>query len=572
MGIVIFASMGKRKDASAATKKVVAPKKPSLEEEALIKKVEALVNDSNSVRGRDASIISVDADMLRVEADAMVLTDFGRELIDKQLKEVSDALAFEKNSGRFLQIAVMIVMFVPMILTFLGNIFEYAVRPTMEVAAVDLSASSVVLTGGCGTVGLQLAIMLAEAGASVVIGCHSSATRSESELQAESLLSNIGLLHGSDVETSESARRDRMNPDRGTVRVWPLQLESFEDVRRFGKKVVEEFQTVDVLIHNAATKAGCNTTVDGHELIYQVNYMSPFLLTQLLLPHFQSGGKTRVVHVTCDAGLQQADYLPWPLARTSPELLPQIDTAGLALEADRPERCVQLVQYANSKSMLVSHSHELNRRLNHGFVNQGLSHAVNPGAMNSEFGRTDSSPSAKASMRSSMMGYFPPVWLGRKLYSVTFGLLGDGMLRSVEHGVKAVFHAATASALGSEENGGGLFSDEAGAFINCGGPAGQCGRVPDRKQPEAVTDKGKAQRLWTKTEEMLGAHMLRPLVEPEAADEEQEEEQQEKVEEKAEEQAEEKQEETAEEEQEEETAEEEKEETVEEDQDSPLGY
>ena len=45
--------------------------------------------------------------------------------------------------------------------------------------------------------------------------------------------------------------------------------------------------------------------------------------------------------------------------------------AGLGLEADRPERCVQLVQYANSKLMLVSHSHELNRRLNHGFVNQG---------------------------------------------------------------------------------------------------------------------------------------------------------------------------------------------------------
>ena len=109
---------------------------------------------------------------------------------------------------------------------------------------------------------------------------------------------------------------------------------------------------------------------------------------------------------------------------------------------------------------------------------------------------------------------------------------------------------------------------EAGAFINCGGPAGQCGRVPDRKQPEAVTDKGKAQRLWTKTEEMLGAHMLRPLVEPEAPDEEQEEQQQEKVEEKAEEQ----EQETAEEEKEEETAEEEQEETAEEDQDSPLGY
>jgi hypothetical protein len=64
---------------------------------------------------------------------------------------------------------VMIVMFVPMILTFLGNIFEFAARPTMEVAAVDLSASTVVLTGGCGTVGLQLAIMLAEAGAVVLV-------------------------------------------------------------------------------------------------------------------------------------------------------------------------------------------------------------------------------------------------------------------------------------------------------------------------------------------------------------------------------------------------------------------
>ena len=65
------------------------------------------------------------------------------------------------------------------------------------------------------------------------------------------------------------------------------------------------------------------------------------------------------------------------------------------------------------------------------------------------------------------MGYFPPVWFGRKLYSVTFAVLGEGMLRSVEHGVKAVFHAATSPALGSEENGGGLFSDEGVALLEC---------------------------------------------------------------------------------------------------------
>eukprot|EP01050_Picozoa_sp_SAG11_P003155 SAG11_NODE_172_length_13574_cov_14.732690_13_plen_97_part_00 len=64
--------------------------------------------------------------------------------------------------------------------------------------------------------------------------------------------------------------------------------------------------SLDILVHNAATKEGCGRTVDGHSIVTQVNYLSPFLLTRLLLPTLRKD--SRVVHLTCDAALQQPDW------------------------------------------------------------------------------------------------------------------------------------------------------------------------------------------------------------------------------------------------------------------------
>ncbi|MDV3124500.1 SDR family NAD(P)-dependent oxidoreductase [Mycobacterium sp. 21AC1] len=58
-----------------------------------------------------------------------------------------------------------------------------------------------------------------------------------------------------------------------------------DDVRRLAAELLERYPVVDVLCNNAGGIMGPRrTTVDGHEMTFQVNHLAPFLLTQTLLP------------------------------------------------------------------------------------------------------------------------------------------------------------------------------------------------------------------------------------------------------------------------------------------------
>lgn len=475
-------------------------------------KAAALVAESGKFNGRGADEILKEAkDLREAVMEAKLEESCRKEIIDK-LDNVHSSLAFEdnleKNCGRIIQIGVMALTFLPMLVSILEGAFEFAMRPELVMEHADLFNMHAVVTGGCGALGLELAIMLANSGAGVIVACHSKETTESHDI--DSRLDRLGLLRGSGRQ------------EKGWVEQWHLQLESFESVREFATRVKNELGTLDMLVHNAATKEGCRKTDDGHDLAMQVNYLSPFLLTELLLPILKMGS-ARVVHVTCDAGLQLPDYLPWPLRRTDPDSLPRIDIMDIEQgqageEAAESGECSPLAQYAKSKLALLVHSHELNRRMS-GYLNRGVSHAVNPGTMDSAFGSSASAPSAKPSMRSSMMSKLPPVWIANQVYSYTLGPLFSKLsgflwhytLRKPQTGASAVFHVATAKALGHEESGGGLYADTAGAFVNCGKPAEECGRIKAHKQPAVARDDGKATVLWNAAEQAIGDEALRPL-------------------------------------------------------------
>jgi len=392
---------------------------------------------------------------------------------------------------------------------------------------VDLSATTAVVTGGCGSVGIELAIMLAEAGAGVVIGCHSRNPEARDEFSdTTQRLTKLGLLKGSqsavqwdEDDEEEEPAADRRGSNAGWIDIYPLQLESFEGVREFASRVADELGTVDMLIHNAATKEGCIRTLDGHELATQVNYLSPFLLTHLLKPSLRSGsirkGSARVVYTTCSAALTVPDFLPWPLVRTSAELLPRVNMKALQQREENTEgkipSCSALMDYANAKLKVILHSRELHRRLNNGLSSRGVSHVVNPGAISNAFGLGESVPTSSSSMRANFMSYFPPVWIGKKIYGFTVTAAGNGMLRDVKYGAHAAFHIATSPALGSSENGGGVFADTAGSFTDCGGIPSDCGRVQAGNLPTEARDKTMAAELWSETEAAIGSYHLRPL-------------------------------------------------------------
>jgi len=489
---------------------------PQAHDEAAFRKFEeqasGLVTESGKFNGRGADEILKEAGELRTSVMEASLAESSRKQLLDKLDSVQSSLAWEdnleKNCGRIIQMGVMALTFLPMLVSLLEGTFEFAMRPELVVEPADLFNRHAVVTGGCGALGLELAIMLANSGAGVVVACHSKESTESHDI--DSRLEKLGLLRGSNRQ------------EKGWIEQWHLQLESFDSVRELATRVKNELGTLDILVHNAATKEGCRKTEDGHDLAMQVNYLSPFLLTELLLPTLQAGN-ARVVHLTCDAGLLLPDYLPWPLRRTDPESLPRIHSTDIypgeaGEEAAESGECSPLGQYAKSKLALLVHSHELNRRMS-GYANRGVSHAVNPGTMDSAFGSSASAPAGKPSMRSSMMSKLPPVWIANQVYSYTLGPLFSKLSGSLFHytlrkphtGASAAFHVSTAQALGHEESGGGLYADTAGAFLNCGKPAEACGRVKAHKQPAVAGDEDKATELWNAAEQAIGEEPLRPL-------------------------------------------------------------
>lgn len=144
--------------------------------------------------------------------------------------------------------------------------------------------ATVLVTGATAGLGFAVAGELARAGAHVLV--HGR--------------------HPGRVETSVEALGDE-------ARVAPTgyvaDFARLSDVRRLAEEVRANHERLDVLINNAGIGAGAHTegrqtSDDGHELRWQVNYLAPFLLSRMLLPLLRQSAPARIVNVA--SGAQQA--------------------------------------------------------------------------------------------------------------------------------------------------------------------------------------------------------------------------------------------------------------------------
>jgi NAD(P)-dependent dehydrogenase (short-subunit alcohol dehydrogenase family) len=109
------------------------------------------------------------------------------------------------------------------------------------------------------------------------------------------------LLHGRSKERLEDTRREikeATGSDR--LRTFQADLASLEQVRRLAREVDGDQQRLDVLVNNAGI-AGVGPrqeSADGYELRFAVNYLAPFLLTELLLPLLRRSAPARIVNVS----------------------------------------------------------------------------------------------------------------------------------------------------------------------------------------------------------------------------------------------------------------------------------
>src|SRR6266550_2444336 len=111
------------------------------------------------------------------------------------------------------------------------------------------------------------------------------------------------LIHGRDRTRSEQLLNKIRAADRGSAVFLPADFSSLGEVRRLADIVRQECDRLDILINNAGIGSGGSagkreTSQDGHELRFAVNYLAGFLLTRVLLALVMLGKPARIVNVS----------------------------------------------------------------------------------------------------------------------------------------------------------------------------------------------------------------------------------------------------------------------------------
>jgi NAD(P)-dependent dehydrogenase (short-subunit alcohol dehydrogenase family) len=141
-----------------------------------------------------------------------------------------------------------------------------------------MGGKTCLITGANSGIGFATAREISRMGASVVLVCR-------------------------DAQKGRAALEDiKGSTGNQSVELMIADLASFESVRALARDFLSTHQKLHVLINNAGVIIGKRIlTKDGLETTLQVNYLSHFLLTQLLLEAIKSSTPARIVNVTSDA-------------------------------------------------------------------------------------------------------------------------------------------------------------------------------------------------------------------------------------------------------------------------------
>jgi len=140
-----------------------------------------------------------------------------------------------------------------------------------------MDGKTVLITGSTDGVGRYVATKLAVAGAKV-------------------------LIHGRD-KTRASTLSDEIKRAGGSEPAfYQADLSSLAEARKLADAVLADHKRIDVFVSNAGIGSqnegpARQTSKDGYELRFAVNYLSGFLLARLLLPLLKASAPSRIVNV-----------------------------------------------------------------------------------------------------------------------------------------------------------------------------------------------------------------------------------------------------------------------------------
>jgi NAD(P)-dependent dehydrogenase (short-subunit alcohol dehydrogenase family) len=122
------------------------------------------------------------------------------------------------------------------------------------------------------------------------------------------------LLHGRSAEKGAATLAEiRQAAPNARLEFCRADLAALGEVRDLAADVLTRTERLDILVNNAGVgsksrgASGRETSRDGHELRFAVNYLAPFLLTHLLLPMLRKSAPARIVNVA-SAGQHAIDF------------------------------------------------------------------------------------------------------------------------------------------------------------------------------------------------------------------------------------------------------------------------
>ena len=147
---------------------------------------------------------------------------------------------------------------------------------TLEVRAQEPGQQVVLVTGSTSGLGREVALRLGAMGWHVIV-------------------------HGRSQERGLEVVDEINSQGPGNARFYRADLASFDQTREFGESLLRDYERMDVLVNNAGFGSAPNERLvseDGHEFRFQVNYLSTFLLTHMLMPRLRSSTPSRIVNVS----------------------------------------------------------------------------------------------------------------------------------------------------------------------------------------------------------------------------------------------------------------------------------
>jgi NAD(P)-dependent dehydrogenase (short-subunit alcohol dehydrogenase family) len=111
----------------------------------------------------------------------------------------------------------------------------------------------------------------------------------------------IVIVHGLDEDRGRQIAAEITKAGPGRAVYHAGDFSSLDQVRALAARIRANHPRLQLLINNAGIGGASNAvrreSADGNELVFQVNYLAPFLLTRELLPLLLSSAPARIVNV-----------------------------------------------------------------------------------------------------------------------------------------------------------------------------------------------------------------------------------------------------------------------------------